>query len=235
VAAAQRVKPDVMSIIRPIITAAAGIAALMTGFCLAHATDNRALDADVLSLSEEWARAKYLSKDAAESEAEMARLAAKADDLVTKYPGRAEALIWSGIITSERASLTWGVTALRLATRARDTLLEAERLDAKALDAGAPTTLGVLYDRVPAFPIGWGDSDKARQYLEEAVANAPNGREAHYYYAEFLSAQGEYKMAEQLLIRALTLPHHPERLVWDQYLVKMMRELLARVHEKLKS
>jgi tetratricopeptide (TPR) repeat protein len=221
--------------IRPIIMAAAGIAVLVAGFRVAHATDNRALDADVLSLSEEWARAKHLSNDAAEVETKMARLAAKADDLVTKYPGRAEALIWSGIITSERASLTWGLTALRLATRARDTLLEAERLDAKALDAGAPTTLGVLYYRVPAFPIGWGGTDKARQYLEEAVDIAPNGREAHYYYADFLFAQGEYKKAEQLLMRALTLPRHPERPVWDQYLVKMMQELLARVQEKLKS
>src|SRR5271165_2247584 len=100
-----------MSIMRPIIMAAAGIAVLVAGFRIAQATDNRALDADVLSLSEEWAKAKYLSRDAAESEAKMAHLAVKADDLVIKYPGRAEALIWSGIIASERASQTWGVSA----------------------------------------------------------------------------------------------------------------------------
>ena len=55
-----------------------------------------------------------------------------------------EPLIWDGIVTSERASLTWGFTALKLATKARDILISAERQDPKALDAGAPTSLGVL-------------------------------------------------------------------------------------------
>jgi tetratricopeptide (TPR) repeat protein len=223
-----------MSIARSTVMAAA-IALLSGALQVVHGTDNPALDGDILNLSEEWARAKYLSKDDDERIERMASLALRADALVARYPGRAEALIWSGIITSERASFTWGLSALGLATRARDMLLEAERLDAKALDAGAPTTLGVLYSRVPPFPIGWGDSKKAREYLEEAITNAPNGREAHYYYADFLYAQGECKQAEQVLIKALTLPPHPERPVWDQYLLEMMQTLLAKVREKLKS
>jgi tetratricopeptide (TPR) repeat protein len=224
-----------MRILGSIVTVAAAIVLLTAPFQTARGSDRRALDADILSLSEEWARAKYLSKDDDEIKMRMADLALRADALVARYPGRAEPLIWSGIITSERASLTWGVTALSLATRARDTLLEAERLDAKALDAGAPTTLGVLYSRVPSFPLGWGDSKKARQYLEDAISKAPNGREAHYYYAHFLYGQGEYKSAEQLLIKALALPPHPERPVWDKHLVQMMQRLLAGVREKLKS
>jgi hypothetical protein len=64
-----------------------------------------------------------------------------------------EPIIWDGVVTSERASLTWGFTALNLATKARDILISAERQDAKALDAGAPTSLGMLYHRVPGFPI----------------------------------------------------------------------------------
>ena len=88
-------------------------------------------------------------------------------------------------------------------------------MDPKALDGGAPTSLGVLYYRVPGFPLGWGDTDKARQFLEEAVKNAPGGRDAHYFYADFLFEQGDYKKAEQVLKTALALPHHPERPVWD--------------------
>ena len=49
----------------------------------------------------------------------MDTLGDQADALVKRYPGRVEALIWDGIITSERASLTWGLTALSYATRAR--------------------------------------------------------------------------------------------------------------------
>jgi tetratricopeptide (TPR) repeat protein len=216
-----------------ILTAAAALATAT--FHAARSADNRALDSDILRLSEEWATAKYLSKDEHEINERMAELALRVDALVARYPGRAEPLIWSGIITSERASLTWGLTALNLATRARDTLLKAERIDPKVLDAGAATTLGLLYSRVPPFPVGWGDSKKARQYLQDAVGNAPNGREARYYYADFLYAQGDYKEAEQLLLKALTLPRHPERPVWDKHLWEMIQELLASVREKLKS
>ncbi len=133
----------------------------------------------------------------------MEAVGSEADALVKRYPGRIEALISNGIVTSERASLTWGLTALDLATHARDMLIAAEKQDPKALDAGAATSLGVLYYRVPGFPLGWGDNDKARHLLEEAVKNAPNGRDAHYFYADFLYEQGDYKAAEAVLKRRL--------------------------------
>jgi tetratricopeptide (TPR) repeat protein len=200
-----------------------------------QASDNRQMDADILVVAEEWAKIKYQSKDDAERKEKMEALAAKADALVSHYPGRPEALIWDGIVTSERASLTWGLTALNHASRARDLLLEAYKMDPKALDGGAPTSLGVLYYRVPGWPVGWGDSDKARKYLEEAVKNAPNGRDAHYFYADFLYEQGEYQKAEQVLKVALALPRHPERPVWDSYFPKVMEGLMTKVQAKMKS
>ena len=220
---------------RFIMLAAASIAMLFPAAPIAHASDNKAMDADILVVAEEWAKIKYLSKDDAERKDKMEVLGAKADALVTKYPSRPETLIWDGIVTSERASLTWGLTALNHASRARDLLLEAYKMDAKALDAGAPTSLGVLYYRVPGFPIGWGDTDKARQYLEEAVKNAPNGRDAHYFYADFLFEQGKYSEAEQVLKAGLALPRHPERPVWDSYFPKVMEGLLTKVQSKMKS
>jgi hypothetical protein len=64
------------------------------------------------------------------------------------------------------------LTARSLAYEARDVLLEAEKIDPAALEAGAPTRLGVLYYRVPSLPIAFGDTNLARKYLEEAVRNA---------------------------------------------------------------
>ncbi len=220
---------------RFIMLAAASIMMLVSAAPISHASDNKAMDADILAVAEEWAKIKYLSKDDAERKDKMEVLGAKADALVTKYPGRVETLIWDGIVTSERASLTWGLTALNHASRARDLLLEAYKMDPKALDAGAPTSLGVLYYRVPGFPLGWGDTDKARQFLEEAVKNAPNGRDAHYFYADFLFEQGKYREAEQVLKTGLALPHHPERPVWDSYFPKVMQGLLTKVESKMKS
>ncbi len=220
---------------RFIALAAAGIAMLISAAPAVQASDNRQMDADILVVAEEWAKIKYQSKDDSERKEKMETLAVKADALVTRYPGRPEALIWDGIVTSERASLTWGLTALNHASRARDLLLEAYKMDPKALDAGAPTSLGVLYYRVPGFPLGWGDSDKARAYLEEAVKNAPNGRDAHYFYADFLYEQGDYKKAEQVLKAGLALPKHPERPVWDSHFPKVMEGLLTKVQAKIKS
>ncbi len=220
---------------RFVVLAAASIAMLVSATPATRASDNRAMDADILVVAEEWAKIKYLSKDDSERKEKMEVLGAKADALVTRYPGRPETLIWDGIVTSERASLTWGLSALSHANRARDLLLEAYKMDPKALDAGAPTSLGVLYYRVPGFPLGWGDTDKARQLLEEAVRNAPNGRDAHYFYADFLFEQGEYKKAEEVLKVALALPHHPERPVWESYFPKVMEGLLTKVRSKIKS
>jgi tetratricopeptide (TPR) repeat protein len=215
--------------------AAAGLALLAASAQTAGASDNKAMDADILKLAEHWATAKYLSNTDAERKQRMEPVAHEAEALASRYPGRVEAMIWNGIVTSERASLTWGLTALDLATKARDILMEAEKRDPKALDAGAPTSLGVLYYRVPGFPIGFGDNNRARQLLQEAVKNAPNGRDAHYFYADFLFEQGEYKEAEQVLKKALTLPSHPERPIWDANFPKVMEGLLYRVREKMKS
>ena len=174
----------------------AALAASLPFVHIARASNDSKLDEDIRTLAESWADAKYLSKTDSERKEKMDKVGSQADGLVTRYPGRVEPLIWDGIVTSERASLTWGFTALKLATKARDILISAERQDPKALDAGAPTSLGVLYYRVPGFPVGWGDTEKARHYLEEAVRNAPNGRDAHYFYADFLFEQREYKQAE---------------------------------------
>jgi tetratricopeptide (TPR) repeat protein len=223
------------SILRTVTFASVAFAMALSLSVAARAADNKALDAEILKIAEEWATIKYTSDSVDTVKSRMEALGAKADNLVKRYPGQVEALIWDGIITSERASLTWGLTALDLASRARDVLLQAEKMDPKALDAGAPTSLGVLFYRVPGFPIGWGDNDKARKYLEEAVRNAPNGRDAHYFYADFLYEQGEYAKAEKVLTRALALPHHPERPVWDKYFPKVMEGLLERVRDKMKS
>jgi tetratricopeptide (TPR) repeat protein len=215
--------------------AAAGAAMLYGSAQLSRASNNPAMDAEINRLAEDWAKAKYMTKTDGERKEKMEVVGEEADALLKRYPGRVETMIWDGIITSERASLTWGLTALDLATKARDMLAAAEKQDAVALDAGAPTSLGVLYYRVPGFPLGWGDNDKARRLLQEAVKNAPNGRDAHYFYADFLYERGEYKEAETVLKKALALPAHPERPVWDKYFPQVMEGLLERVRAKMRS
>jgi tetratricopeptide (TPR) repeat protein len=199
----------------------------------AAASNSPKMDAEIIGLARHWATVKYLTKSDSAVQTKMAEVSREADALVSRYPEHVEPLIWQGIITSERASLTWGFSALDLATKARDILARAEKMDPKALDAGAPTSLGVLYYRVPGFPIGWGNVDKARRYLEEAVANAPNGRDAHYFYADFLYSQGEYRKAQKVLLRGLHLPEHPERPLWNKNFPIVMHQLLDKIRDRM--
>ena len=93
---------------------------------------------------------------------------------------------------NERNSLTSGLTALSLAKQAKAVLDKAYAMDPTALDAGAATTLGVLYYRVPGFPIGFGSTNKARQLLEEAVRTAPDSLDAEYFYGDFLYSEKQF-------------------------------------------
>ena len=109
---------------------------------------------------------------------------------------------------------------------------QAYNLDPARLDAGATTSLGVLYYRVPGFPIGFGDKAKARQLLEQAIKLAPNGLDAWYFYGDFLFEQKEYSKAAEAFRHALSLPPHPDRPAWDKNRRLVIEERLASIAAK---
>ncbi len=229
-----------MSIFRSFSTQARVATLLLcVGGPAALAAPAASYDPDALKLALAWEKIKFQVDDPAEQLKQMDALGEQADALAAQYPDKADIVIWDGIITSERASLynehgglTGPIKALQYAMRSRDTLARMEKKDSKAFDAGAPTSLGVLYYRVPEFPRGFGDKAKARQLLEEAVRNAPNGLDAHYFYADFLQEQGEYAKSAEILKHALTLPAHPERPIWDKNRRIVIQELLEKVQSK---
>jgi tetratricopeptide (TPR) repeat protein len=198
----------------------------------AWAAKDPVLDA-VRHIEIKWETIKFSVPEGESQTQQMDALGAEADALADKYPNRVEALIWDGILTSERASMTSGFAALSLATRARDTLQKAYKMDPTALDAGASTSLGVLYYRVPGFPIGFGSTSKARRLLEQAIAAAPNGLDAWYFYGDFLMAQGEFEKARDAFNHALAIPAHADRPLWDENRREVIREKLAAIKAKL--
>jgi tetratricopeptide (TPR) repeat protein len=177
----------------------------------ARASDNPAMDASVARVQREWERIKYQTKDPAQQHAQITALARDAAVAAARFPGRAEPLIWEGIAQSEQAAMSSGLSALADAKAARRSFEQAYQIDRTALEAGAPTSLGTLYYRVPGFPIAFGDKDKARRYLLEGVKLAPDGMDANYFYGDFLMTQGEYAAAAKALQHALASPPHPDR------------------------
>jgi tetratricopeptide (TPR) repeat protein len=220
------------ALIRSTALACLCILAMAVGAPAASASDNPELDKAIYDLSIAWENAKFNVPPGEEQNKEMDALGEKADALLQKYPDRVEAMIWDGILTSERASLTSAFAALRLAKRARNTLEKAYELDPAALDAGAPTSLGVLYYRVPGWPIGFGDTDKARQLLEQATKLAPEGLDAWYFYGDFLYSESEYAGAVTAFQHALAIPAHPDRPLWDKARRLVIQELLAKIQQK---
>jgi tetratricopeptide (TPR) repeat protein len=194
----------------------------------ALASNNKAMDADLHAIELQWEHIKFDEDGSPNQFDDIDALAKRAAGVVQKYPGRAEPLIWEGIVTSEEAGMAGTLSALGYAKTARAVLEQAYEKDPAALDAGAPTSLGVLYSRVPGFPIGFGDNDKARELLTQAVSLAPNGMDANYFYADFLMTQHEYAAAYKVLKHALSLPPQTKRPLWDKNRRAVMRELMAK-------
>ena len=201
-----------------------------------RAADAKSLNAEILEIANAWAHTKFEVQDTALQQKQIASLADRASALMQKYPGRAEPVIWKGVLLSEGASMASEdhsmLTARSLAYEARDVLLEAEKMDSSALEAGAPASLGVLYYRVPSFPIAFGDTGLARKYLEEAIHNAPNGLDANYFYGDFLYNERDYAGAQRVWKHALSVPTNAERPVWDKARRQVIQENLAKMATK---
>jgi tetratricopeptide (TPR) repeat protein len=163
------------------------------------------LDAEIARIQHDWAKANYQTpKDAQESA--FKALTEEAHQITVNNPNAPEALIWEGISFSGYAKAKGGIGALKLAEKARDLLLAAEKINPQVLQGSAYTSLGSLYYKVPGWPIGFGDKKKARSYLEKAIQANPTGVDPNYFYADFLNVQGEHAKAVEYYKKALAAP-----------------------------
>jgi tetratricopeptide (TPR) repeat protein len=216
---------------RPVIRAAL-VGALVLSSVPAFADADPAFDSALHNLEIRWETVKFTVPPGDKQTAEMEKVGAEADALVARYPSRVEAEIWDGILKSEQASMASAFSALSLAKQAKAILETAYTENPAALDAGAPTSLGVLYYRVPGFPIAFGDSKKARSLLEQATTSAPHGLDAWYFYGDYLMNEGESDKARQAFTYALSIPENPDRPLWDKARRQVIKEDLAKLQAK---
>ncbi|MFN2166171.1 MAG: hypothetical protein ACK2U9_07890, partial [Anaerolineae bacterium] len=139
--------------VRPFVSALT-VAIACLGGPSAHA-NQQTLSQAILDVQTHWAQVMYETPQKAKDGA-FAKLDGEAKALADRYPERAEPLIWEAISLSSHAGVAGGLTGLGMAKQARDLLLQAERIDPRALDGSAYTSLGALYARVPGWPIGFG-------------------------------------------------------------------------------
>lgn len=192
------------------------------------------MDQAVSNLQQEWAVIKYQTPNEEKQEGAIAELATKAQSVAQQYPGKAEPLIWQGIILATKAGIGGGLGALGDAKAARTALEQAENIDPQALNGSVYTSLGSLYHKVPGFPIGFGDDAKAKEFLEKALAINPDGIDPNFFYGEFLYDDGDYARAQAVLQHGLKAPVRPGRELADKGRTEEIQELLTKVQKKLK-
>lgn len=187
---------------------------------------------DISDLQHEWARIKY---QAGESEQEKLyeALAARAGTVTERYPGKAEPLVWEGIILSTWAGAKGGLGALSLAKQSRRQLEAAIAIDPEALQGSAYTSLGTLYYKVPGWPIGFGDTEKAEKLLKQALAINPDGIDPNFFYGEFLLEEDRYAESVAVLIHALQAPPRPDRPIADAGRKAEIQDTLAKARKNL--
>lgn len=183
------------------------------------------------AIQHNWAVANYQTEKA-QQDATFQALVQEAEAFETAFPDKAEPKIWHAIVLSSYAGVVGGLGALDHVKRARDLLLAAEKIDPEALAGSAYTSLGSLYYKVPGWPIGFGDGDKARAYLEKALTRNPDGIDPNYFYGDYLLEEGKYKEAITALEKALNAPARPDRPIADEGRRKEVRVALNRAKEK---
>ena len=201
---------------------AATVLAALPAIAIAGVTE------DVKAINDGWAHIVYEVRGSSTQTKALDALARQAAQIVARNPGKAEPLLWQGIVTSEQANRANFFHKLGLATKARDIIARAYAINPRAANGGAAMSLGVLYFKVPGSPIGFGDDAKARKLLKEALALDPGGLDANYFYGDFLLDRGDAKGARLFLQKALRAPHDPARPVWDAGRRREVQALLAK-------
>lgn len=187
-----------------------------------------ALDDGVTQLQRDWEVIQYQSP-AGERERQFEALAARAHQLSESHPAHSEPLVWEGIIVSSWAGAKGGMGALGLVKQAKALYEKAIQIDGNALEGSAYNSLGVLYYKVPGWPIGFGDKTKAAELLQKALAVNPNGIDPNYFYADYLVETRQGDKAAPYLERAMQAPARPGRQIADSGRREEARQLLARI------
>lgn len=184
----------------------------------------------VANLQHGWAHI-YYQVPKQDKVADLDNLATQANQLVARYPTRAEPLVWDAIIVSTQAKFEGGLGALSKAKKARDLLEQAKKIQPDVLNGSIYSSLGSLYANVPGWPIGFGDAAKAKEYLTKALAINPDGIDPNYFYGEYWYKHADYAQAKTYLEKALSAPARPGREDADQGRRSEARQLLEKVKQ----
>ena len=162
-----------------------------------------------------WAQAQYQQQGDAK-EAALAKLAEEVRQASKQAPEDLKLKTWAGIIIGSYAGAKGGLGALSLAKEAKVDYETVIARDPGTLNGSALTSLGVLYYKVPGWPLGFGDEEKAAFLLKRGLNFNPDGIDSNYFYADYLAASGKKQEALPYLEKALKAAPRPGRELADE-------------------
>jgi tetratricopeptide (TPR) repeat protein len=153
-----------------------------------------------------WAQVQFATPGKDAKLAQLEKLLATATNLQQANPGRAEPLVWRGVLMATKAGVARGWSSLGLVKDARGQLERAVAIAPDAVNGLGLMQLGILYQEVPGPPIAFGNRSTAKAYLQRALAVDPRGLATNLALANFFIKGARYAEAEPLLERALAAP-----------------------------
>jgi len=194
---------------------------------------NAQMTDEIRQIQKQWAIINYQTDEDSKEEA-FEKLATSATQYVLKNPKNAHALAWEGIVYSTYAGVAGTFSAGKLAKHAKKSFEQAIKIDGSVLNGSAYTSLGVLYYKVPGWPLSFGSDKKAMKNLKKGLEYNPDGIDSNYFYAEFLfDEEDEYKLAKQHILKAQNAAPRPTRPLADSGRQQEVAGLLKKIDQEL--
>ena len=109
-------------------------------------------------------------------------------------------------------------------------LTKAIAINPQVMNGAGYVVLGTLYDKVPSWPIGFGDDNTAKSLLETALKINPNGIVSNYFYGQFLLTHDDEQAAERYFNKALAAPVRAEQMYADSQMRHNVERELKKLH-----
>ncbi|MGI9213238.1 MAG: hypothetical protein ACR2HF_12280 [Methylococcaceae bacterium] len=192
-------------------------------------------DALVDRVQEEWEEVFYSDTEEQQQAIRYQDFLTRLTALETQYPKAASPKVLKAMVLCTYAGTQIGLSTLELIDKARELLQQAITLDPKALKGSAYITLGNLYQRLPGWPISFGDDHLAKTYLETALKLFPEAMDTNYFYGSFLVDQGQYEEAVRYLGKADQIPLPASPGIADQKLKQHIHHAIraAEAHQSV--
>ncbi|POC50216.1 hypothetical protein CRN32_18315 [Vibrio vulnificus] len=163
-----------------------------------------------------WAVCQYQVEDEDQKIKCLENLIMHNTAMLQQMPDNPELTVWLAINKASLAGAEGGLGALSLAKEAKALLEKVIATAPNTLDGSAYTSLGSLYYKVPGWPLGFGDDEKAEEMLKKALEINPKGIDPNYFYGDFLAEDGRRTEAKVYLTRAKQAEPRLNRLLADK-------------------